>query len=47
MLATPNPVITPASSSGRYPSPPNPTISRPTHTMPTAMSMLSIVIGTL
>jgi len=47
MLATPNPVIRPASSSGRYPLPTNPTISRPTHTMPTAMNMLKIVIGTL
>ena len=47
MLATPNPVIRPASTREPYPVPPNPTISRPTHTMPAAMSMLRIVIGTL
>jgi hypothetical protein len=47
MLATPNPVTRPASSSGPYPSPANPTISSPTHTMPTAMNMLRIVTGTL
>jgi hypothetical protein len=47
MLATPNPVIRPASSSGPYPAPPNPTISSPPHTMPTAMNMLRIVISTL
>jgi hypothetical protein len=47
MLATPNPVISPASSSERYPAPANPTISRPTHTIATAISMLRIVISTL
>jgi hypothetical protein len=47
MLATPNPVIRPASTREPYPVPPNPTISSPAHTMPTAMNMLRIVIGTL
>jgi hypothetical protein len=47
MLATPSPVIRPASSRERYPGRPKPTISRPAHTIATAMNMLSTVIGTL
>jgi len=47
MIATPIPVITPPSSSEVYRSRPNPTISRPTHTIPTTTSRLRMVTGTL
>jgi hypothetical protein len=47
MLATPNPVIRPASTREPYPVPPNPTMSSPPHTMPTATNKLRIVISTL
>jgi len=47
MLATPMPVITPASSRFRQVGRPKPIISRPMKTTTTAISMLAMVIGTL
>jgi len=47
MLATPIPVITPAISRFRQLGAPSPTISRPTATTATAISMLATVISTL
>src|SRR5213076_806319 len=47
MNDTPSPTIRPPASNGRSPSPPNPTMSRPTLTTTTAITMLKIVTGTL
>lgn len=47
MHATPIPMIRPPVSRGTSPSPPNPTMSRPTATTTTEISMLRIVTGTL
>jgi hypothetical protein len=47
MTATPRPVMTPPASSEAEPSFPNPVISSPAHTIPTATSRLRSVTGTL
>ena len=47
MLATPNPMTSPPSSSVRQPELPNPTMSRPMPTTTTAISMDRMVTGTL
>ena len=47
MLATPSPMITPPSSSGRVPARLNPTMNVPIPTTSTAMTMDKMVTGTL